>query len=98
MEFCPKCGSVILGKNCVRCNYKSEKEVKLGSSQKIEAMKEIVIVSEGDGETRPTVTILCVKCKHPEAYFWTKQTRSADEAETKFYKCKKCDHTWREYR
>ncbi|PJB93879.1 transcription factor S, partial [Candidatus Pacearchaeota archaeon CG_4_9_14_0_8_um_filter_35_24] len=22
----------------------------------------------------------------------------ADESETKFYRCTKCDHTWREYR
>ncbi|PIO07920.1 transcription factor S, partial [Candidatus Pacearchaeota archaeon CG10_big_fil_rev_8_21_14_0_10_35_219] len=32
------------------------------------------------------------------AYFWTMQTRAADESETKFYRCTKCDHTWREYR
>ncbi|PJB94591.1 transcription factor S, partial [Candidatus Pacearchaeota archaeon CG_4_9_14_0_8_um_filter_35_24] len=25
-------------------------------------------------------------------------TRAADESETKFYRCTKCDHTWREYR
>jgi DNA-directed RNA polymerase subunit M len=31
------------------------------------------------------------------AYFWTQQTRGADEPETRFFKCTKCSHTWREY-
>ena len=38
------------------------------------------------------------KCDHKEAWFWTSQTRAGDEAETKFFKCTKCRHTWREYR
>ncbi|GAI81579.1 unnamed protein product, partial [marine sediment metagenome] len=33
-----------------------------------------------------------------KAYFWSVQTRSGDEAETKFFKCTKCEFTWREYR
>lgn len=98
MEFCPKCGSVIIGKNCARCDYKSEKEIKLESSQKMDPKKEIVIVNEGNNEVNPIIKMICPKCKHNEAFFWTKQTRSSDEAETKFYKCTKCRHTWREYR
>lgn len=98
MEFCPKCGSMIVGADCVRCNFKSEKAVKLESSEKIETAKEIAIVTDGENEVDPKVAIECPKCKHNEAYFWTKQTRSSDEAETKFYKCTKCKKTWREYR
>ena len=98
MEFCPKCGSMLTSKNCARCDYKSKEEVKLETSQIITPKEEIAVVNEGEGEVRPTVPILCIKCNNKEAYFWTKQTRSADEAETKFYKCIKCGHTWREYR
>ena len=98
MEFCPKCGSVIIGKNCARCDYKAEEEVKLEASQKIISLKEVVVVNEGENEVFPIVEIACEKCKNNEAYFWTKQTRSGDEAETKFYRCTKCKHTWREYR
>ena len=46
----------------------------------------------------PVVAEVCTKCGNKTAYFWTAQTRSADEAETKFFKCTKCKHTWREYR
>jgi len=98
MEFCPKCGSMLIWKKCNRCDYVSEKEVKLETSQKIDPKKEIVCVNEGDHEIDPIVKIICVKCNHSEAYFWTKQTRAGDEAETRFFKCVKCKHTWREYR
>ena len=39
----------------------------------------------------------CPKCRHKKAYYWTVQTRAGDEAETKFLKCEKCSHTWRDY-
>ncbi|GAG32325.1 unnamed protein product [marine sediment metagenome] len=39
----------------------------------------------------------CPKCGCPKAYYWTVQTRAGDEPETRFYKCKKCGHVWREY-
>ena len=39
----------------------------------------------------------CKKCENTEAYFWTLQTRSADEPETRFFKCTKCSTVHREY-
>lgn len=87
-----------MGKNCARCDYKSENDVKLETSQKIDAKKEIAVVTEGEHEINPIVEITCPKCKHNEAFFWTKQTRAGDEAETKFFKCTKCKNTWRVYR
>lgn len=98
MEFCPKCGSVIIIKNCANCDYVADKEVKLESTQKIDAIKEIAVVKEGDNEVFPVIAARCSKCKNNEAHFWTKQTRSGDEAETKFFRCTSCKYTWREYR
>jgi len=98
MEFCPKCGSVIIGKNCARCDYKADQEVKLETSQKLELKDEVIVVNEGEGEVHPIVDAVCESCKNNQAYFWTKQTRASDEAETRFFKCTKCKHTWREYR
>ena len=44
-----------------------------------------------------TIKIDCEKCHNQEGVWWTFQTRSADEPETKFYRCTKCNHTWRDY-
>jgi transcription factor S len=101
MEFCPKCGSVILveGKkaNCANCRYRPKGKVKIQSNEKVITGKGISVIDESKLATYPKVEIKCPDCKFKEAYFWTVQTRSSDEAETKFYKCVKCDHTWREY-
>jgi len=102
MEFCPKCGAVLIKKKkndgCPRCNYSSKGKVKLRTSEKGNVRKEIVVVSEKDSETRPVITEECKKCGNDKAYFWSVQQRAADEAEVRFFKCTKCEHTWREYR
>jgi len=98
MQFCPKCGSVIIGVDCASCDYKADSEIKLESSEKVEMAKEVAVVTEGEHEINPKVEIECPKCENNEALFWTRQTRSSDEAETKFYKCTKCKYAWREYR
>ncbi len=89
---------MLMGSECSRCGNKSGSNVKLEASEKVEVAKEIAVVTEGENEVNPKVEIECPKCKNMEAFFWTKQTRSSDEAETKFYKCTKCKHTWRDYR
>ncbi|NOJ29052.1 MAG: hypothetical protein DA328_02670 [Nitrososphaeraceae archaeon] len=52
---------------------------------------------ETAAETLPTINIECPKCKNDNAYWWMLQTRSADEATTQFYRCSKCNYTWRNY-
>ncbi len=102
MEFCPKCGSVLIQKRknfgCPRCDYSSKEKIKIISSEKIEKRGEIGVVTEKDTETLPIVSEKCKKCGNEKAFFWTVQTRAGDEAETKFFKCTKCSHIWREYR
>ena len=102
MEFCPKCGSVLIQKRknygCPRCNYSSKEKAHITVSEKFGEKKEIAVLSKKDTQVLPVVTEKCKKCGNDKAYFWTVQTRSGDEAETKFFKCTKCDFTWREYR
>ena len=101
MEFCPKCGAILVKKSknygCPRCGYSSKKKVNLKTSEKLNEKNEGVAISKKNTNVHPMVNETCQKCKHDKAYFWTVQTRSSDEAETKFFKCVKCGHTWREY-
>ena len=102
MEFCQKCGSVIVVQGnkaqCANCGKKLKKKPKIEATEKIEKKESIAVVKEGSENVYPVVAIECPKCENKQAYFWTTQTRSSDESETKFYKCTNCKHTWRVYR
>lgn len=102
MQFCPKCGAVLVQKKknfgCARCNYSTKEKVKINTSEKINEKNEVAVLKGKSINTDPVVAEICKKCGHPESYFWTIQTRAGDEAETKFFKCVKCEYTWREYR
>jgi DNA-directed RNA polymerase subunit M len=104
MEFCPKCGAMMLPHDkelkCMSCGTtkklgKTDAD-KMKVSEKVDA-KENVVMTDGDVRTLPTTNVKCPKCGHGKAEWWLRQTRSADEAETRFFKCLKCKHTWREY-
>ena len=102
MEFCPKCGAILIQKiknfGCPRCNYSSKNKAVLRTSEKINEKNQGVAVSRETKGVHPIVNEKCKKCRHDKAYFWTVQTRSSDESETKFFRCVKCENTWREYR
>ncbi len=103
MEFCPNCGGMLLpnkGKNiCRTCGYETDLAGNENSyKQKEEVVaKENIIMKGEDINTLPTMKIECPNCGHTKAAFWLQQTRSADEAETRFFQCLECKHTWREY-
>ncbi|MBI4450353.1 transcription factor S [Candidatus Woesearchaeota archaeon] len=100
--FCPKCGSIMMpkaekGKKLLACScgYKSGGEITLTETAK--KTKELEVI-DTEHENLPVVEAKCKKCGHDKAYFWSLQTRSADEPETRFYKCEQCKYTWREYK
>ena len=101
MQFCPKCGSVLVEKNkkykCARCSYTTKGKIKIEASEKIKQAEKVGVIKDKDIDVFPTTTALCPKCGNNKAYFWSAQTRAADEAETRFFKCTKCKHTWRDY-
>ncbi len=95
--FCKKCGSLLFPTEGIMkcsCGY-SQEEGKLKEMKK--KVKEIEVVDKGSTETRAKTQAECKECNNNEAYTWTLQTRSADEPETIFFKCTKCEHTWRSY-
>jgi len=97
MEFCPKCGTILVQKRknmgCLRCNYSAKEKIKLTTSEKIDARKEVAVIKEKEIDVRPITNEKCIKCPNDKAYFWTVQARAADEAETKFFQCTKCGNT-----
>lgn len=101
MQFCPKCGSVLVQKRknfgCARCNYAAKDKIKIQITEKMQEKKQIGILHENDSNVWPVTSATCPKCGHKEAFFWSAQMRASDEAETRFFRCTKCKHTWREY-
>lgn len=100
--FCKKCGSILKPTKenekvvlvCPKCSYRSNEKLEL--MEKVKKKEEVAVVGEKE-EVLPLIDEPCSKCGHSKAFFWTLQTRAADEPETRFYKCEKCGNTWREY-
>jgi len=81
------------------CN-KCGAEKGLGATPEIivtDSKNKITTVIEEDTATLPKTRVVCPECGHTEAFFVIRQTRAADEPETRIYRCCKCNHTWREY-
>jgi len=106
--FCPKCGAIVLPKKdknkiVFRCScgyvHKDKEEKKLVISEKKFPDEEVhlEVVKHDEDDILPVMKIKCPQCGNPEAYYWLVQTRSSDEPETKFLKCTKCKHQWRDY-
>ena len=101
--FCPKCKTLMFPDKetnelvCRRCDHREP--IKKGEGkiiEKAESKEDILEVAEGT-ETTPKTKVECPECGNLEAFYHIRQTRAADEAETKFYRCTKCGHTWRDY-
>jgi len=105
MEFCPKCDKVLTATKkgdktviaCPVCGYE-KKDVKKSYVTKEKSHEEAdIVVNEEPSKTMPKTSADCPECGNKEAYYEIEQTRSADEAPTRIYKCTKCGHKWREY-
>jgi len=83
---------------CVSCGYISDSKVNLETSEKGKIKSEVNVIGEDEGEVNPIIEAKCSKCGNNQAYFWVLQTRASDEASTRFFKCTKCKHVWREYK
>ncbi|MEM4605537.1 MAG: transcription factor S [Candidatus Pacearchaeota archaeon] len=102
MKFCPRCGALLVLKTknfaCPRCSYSTKEKPNFKLTEQLEKKEEIEVIKDKDIDTLPRISAECKKCGNKEAYFWTSQTRGSDETETRFFRCTKCDNTWREYK
>lgn len=86
------------GKNILvcSCGYKNEQTEEIKITEKKEKEPTVEVADE-EQNVNPLIEAECPKCSHTQAYTWEVQTRAADEPATRFFKCEKCKHTWREY-
>ncbi|MBI2142225.1 transcription factor S [Candidatus Woesearchaeota archaeon] len=107
--FCPKCGTILTPKKqgnegkarmaCGKCGHvsrESDGRITEKLSKKRKAEDKVQVVEEKENFL-PKTDADCAQCGNKEAYYWLVQTRAGDEPETKFLKCTKCGHTWRDY-
>ncbi|MFB6197799.1 MAG: transcription factor S [Halobacteriaceae archaeon] len=105
MKFCSDCGSMMKARDekwvCEDCGVIEEREsdekdfISTESQQSAEIIESSETAAfEGKPKTRD---VTCPECDNGEAWYTIKQTASADEAPTRFFKCTECGTRWREY-
>lgn len=99
--FCPECDSLMLpDPDALRCRSCGTIKDKSGGMKSVSEREEsdIPFLNEDkDLNTLPTAEVKCDECGYDRAGWWLRQMRSADESETRFYRCLECGNTWREY-
>ena len=102
--FCNKCGGLMIlesekKKNkCSSCGYmpRGKADNMILKEKVLRTKDKDIEIRDKKIETYPKTDEKCSKCGNGKAYYWTLQTRSSDEAETRFFECVKCRHRWRE--
>ncbi|WP_436901599.1 transcription factor S [Halovenus halobia] len=104
MQFCDDCGSMMKKEDgvmvCTSCGTSAEQDADESFVSTTEQSgDELIETEEGaDFEGKPTDdSVHCDECDHGVAWYTIKQTGSADEPPTRFFKCKECGYRWREY-
>ena len=106
VQFCDECGSMMHSDGdemvCSSCGAtvsKDEERAAAFVTTDEQSGEELVETEEGANfEGKPTSEdVTCAECGHGVAWYTIKQTGSADEPPTRFFKCKECGNRWREY-
>ena len=113
VEFCTKCGKRLVAQKekgrsavwmCTKCGFKKkveggEKILSIALKEQAAVREPIAVIGKEEQKLRtlPTVRIDCPKCGNNVAFVWQVQTRGSDESSTQFFRCTKCNFTFREY-
>jgi DNA-directed RNA polymerase subunit M len=105
MQFCPECGSLMHADGdrmvCSSCGAEVEKDREMAEQYVSTEEQTYDDVIESDPEAadegKPTAEVRCDECGNDRAWYTIKQTGSADEPPTRFFKCTECGHRWRGY-
>ncbi len=101
MEFCDECGSLMIREDdfwrCTSCGHEQPGEdasAYVVTEEREE--REITEIESAADRGLPTTSTRCPDCENDRAYWYLQQIRSADESETRFFICTKCEYRWRE--
>ncbi|RJT00802.1 transcription factor S [Halococcus sp. IIIV-5B] len=105
MQFCDECGSMMHADGdemvCAGCGARVAKDEERAAafvSTEDQTFDDVIETTEDAAdEGKPTVEIECEECGNDTAWYTIKQTGSADEPPTRFFKCTECGHRWRGY-
>lgn len=106
MQFCTKCGALLIPKKedankgitCETCGTITKHRQNVLIKERVRKEKSSIIeVIDKKIDAHPKIKEKCPKCGNGTALYWTMQTRSGDEAETRFFECTKCQNRWRAY-
>jgi DNA-directed RNA polymerase subunit M len=105
MQFCDDCGSLMHADDgemvCSSCGARvprDEEEAAKYVSTESQTFDDVIETSEDAAdEGKPTAEVDCEACENDRAWYTIKQTGSADEPPTRFFKCTECGHRWRGY-
>ena len=107
MQFCDDCGSIMhadgdvmvcTATNCGQTAARDSEREQAYFSTESQTETEVIETEEGAAfEGKPTAEVHCEKCEHTRAWYTIKQTASADEPPTQFFKCTECGYRWRDY-
>ncbi|PSQ00242.1 transcription factor S [Halobacteriales archaeon QS_4_70_19] len=106
VKFCDECGSLMHADGdemvCSSCDARqtrdAEREAEFVTTDE-QSTDDVIETEEGaEFEGKPTDdSVTCDECGHGVAWYTIKQTGSADEPPTRFFKCKECGNRWRDY-
>lgn len=105
MQFCDDCGSMMHGDGeemvCSGCEKRVPKDEERAAafvSTEAQTHDDVIETDENAAdEGKPTAETVCEECGNDRAWYTIKQTGSADEPPTRFFKCTDCGYRWREY-
>ena len=112
MDFCPKCGmrltplkkvkgrKVALLLSCRRCGYekRATRPNSFLATVKNHPRENLIIIGKKEYRLRtaPILMMKCPKCGNNRAYAWMVHLGSLEQSSTQFFRCTKCNYTYRE--
>lgn len=107
MQFCDACGSMMIAQDdrmvctnedCGASTHRDEARAAAFVSTEAQDDADVIETEAGAAdEGKPTAEARCDRCDNDRAWYTIKQTASADEPPTRFFKCTECGYRWRDY-